>query len=388
MKTNQALKLSFAIFLIIIAFFITGLQTLVFHPPQRVQSCSTFLFEKRDTLLIGHNLDDYIDVPGLVVINPRNVSKHSISWNDLNSFFGKSEPKLHWISKYASMTYNTFGKEFIDGGLNETGLYVGEMTLFGTEYPKDEKLIRLYHHFWMQYLLDNYSTVQEVISSLSGIAPDGHCQWHFFLADRNGNAAVIEFLKGKLLIYTGESLPYKILCNDSYKSELEDLPNYQGFGGTKIADQKYEKEDPRFRWGLVMMKGYDSLTKIVNYGFSILKRLDMGNNKWSIIYDVKNLRMYFNTYKSRNIRFVDLRHFDVSGKSPAMVLDINRDLSGDVTTQFMPFSDEIQRQYVQESWNNIDAGFFGNLFFKPRMINRLSSYIKDFDGKQLVNPTR
>jgi choloylglycine hydrolase len=376
MRPFSTFKLSLA-FTITIIGIVFGSFTLADRTFKQKESCSTYLFEDRDTLLIGHNLDESIDMPGLVIVNPRNISKHSISWDDLNSFFGRSEPKLSWVSKYASMTYNTLGKEFIDGGMNETGFYVGEMNLLGTKYPTDKNLIRLYHHQWMQYLLDNCATVNEALSSLSSIAPEGPCRWHFFFADRNGNAAVVEYLDEKITVISGESLPYKILCNTTYTAELKYLSQFEGFGGNKKTDQRYDKEDPRFRWCSDMLKHYDHSTPMINYAFFILQRLWL-NNKWSIVYDLKHARMYFTTYKSRSIRFIDLKQFDTSGDSPAMVLDINRDFVGNVTSQFIPYNEDIQLQYVKQFLDNIDMGFFGNLFFKPKMARRLSLYIKDF----------
>lgn len=41
-------------------------------------SCSTFLLNNRNSLLVGHNLDDYIKVPGLVVINKRGIQKKTL----------------------------------------------------------------------------------------------------------------------------------------------------------------------------------------------------------------------------------------------------------------------------------------------------------------------
>lgn len=340
-------------------------------------SCASFLLTRGDTLLVGHNLDDYIETVGLVVINPRNISKRGISWDEMRKpFSGKS--KISWVSKYASVTYNIFGKEFPDGGMNETGFYVGEMTLFGTKYPKGKELSRLYHGQWIQYLLDNCGTVKEALASLSSVVPDGHCQWQFFFADRSGDAAVVEFIKGKTVILTGKDLPYKVITNFTYSAELEDLPNYQGFGGTRDPQKQYPNEDPRFRWCQLMLGSQDQKVPAVDYSFDILERMWMGNNKAAWVCDLKNLRMYFNTYKARNVRYVDLKSFDLSGKGPAMVLDFHTDLAGDVRGKLIPHSEEIQKKYVEMTWDNIKTGFLGDLLFKPRMKSCMVSMIRDF----------
>jgi penicillin V acylase-like amidase (Ntn superfamily) len=345
-------------------------------------SCSTFLLSNGNSLLIAHNLDDYIKVPGLVVVNKRGVQKENISWNDLKSITGKSSssPRQQWTSKYGSITYNTFGKEFIDGGMNETGFYVGEMTLIGTEYPKNDALPKIYHHQWMQYLLDNYSTVQEALESLPKLLIDGHCQWHFFIADRTAKAAVIEFLKGKTVIYKDKNLPFKVLCNKSYSRELDSLNLFIGFGGTRPVNFKDTIFDRRFVWANDMLSNphQKKPDSDVDYAFEILNQMDLGNNKWSIVYDMKELRMYFNTSTARQTRYVDFKSFDFSCKKPVVVLDINQSLKDDVSNKFITYSDSINYKFIKANWNEIDLGFFTNKFFKPMLIDRLSKYPRTF----------
>jgi len=116
---------------------ITGINCAGIAP----HSCSTFLLADDDNLFIGHNLDDNIDVPGMIVVNKRDKAKENVSWDELwpDPFWSRRSKtmgrKIHWRSRYGSVTYNTNGKEFIDGELNEAGLYVGEMNLLETQYP-------------------------------------------------------------------------------------------------------------------------------------------------------------------------------------------------------------------------------------------------------------
>ena len=72
-----------------------------FYRMQGNSSCSTFLINKNDTILVGHNLDDYIEVPGAVFINKRNVRKENISWTDFTCMCAKknSNPRIQWTSK-------------------------------------------------------------------------------------------------------------------------------------------------------------------------------------------------------------------------------------------------------------------------------------------------
>ena len=91
---------------------------------QAVFPCSTFMLKGEDYHIYGHNLDSGSPVPGLVVINKRNVTKESRTWKELTT--GKKDDSIsfHWTSKFGSVTFNPFGREFPDGGMNEAGLIV------------------------------------------------------------------------------------------------------------------------------------------------------------------------------------------------------------------------------------------------------------------------
>jgi penicillin V acylase-like amidase (Ntn superfamily) len=43
---------------------------------------------------------------------------------------------------------------------------------------------------------------------------------HYLFADASGDAAVIEFLDGKLVIYRGETLPVRALANSTYADSI------------------------------------------------------------------------------------------------------------------------------------------------------------------------
>ena len=142
-------------------------------------SCSTFMFRTDDAFLIGHNLDSGREVAGTIVINKRNVKKTGVSALELIVGIKPINPSIEWTSRYGSITFNAWGKEFIDGGINEAGLYIHEMTLLGTRFPEDDEVPRMFMMQWMQYQLDNYATVEEVLLNLSTIVLDGWT-WHFF----------------------------------------------------------------------------------------------------------------------------------------------------------------------------------------------------------------
>ncbi len=127
-------------------------------------ACSTFKLQKGNALLYGHNLNQPgINVPGQIFINKRGVFKIGRSLSEMVTKDGKNPSGLSWISRYGSVAFSTFGKDMPDGGLNEARLYIWEMSN-DTEYPKKPALPKLSQMNWMQYVLDSFSTTDEVVS--------------------------------------------------------------------------------------------------------------------------------------------------------------------------------------------------------------------------------
>ena len=117
-------------------------------------------------------------------------------------------------------------------GVNQAGLVVAEMWLDGTSYPAADSRPPIGELPWMQYQLDNCATVEEVIrtDAIVRISP-GSTPLHFLVADRTGDAAVIEFLSGSIVVHRGDALPVRVLTNNTYDDSLANLRQYVGFGG-------------------------------------------------------------------------------------------------------------------------------------------------------------
>jgi penicillin V acylase-like amidase (Ntn superfamily) len=333
-----------------------------------------------DAHYVGHNLDDYYSVEGMIVANRRGIAKESISWRALDPRCeaDAEAPKAHWVSRYGSVTGNTFGREFIDGGMNEAGLCISEMTLMGTAWPEDD-LPKIYHHLWMQYLLDNFDSVEDVVGSLDKLSISGHCQWHFFVADLRGSAAVIEFPDGKRTVYRGGTMPVKVLCNAAYASELEKMRGFRGYGGDQDLGMGNKEVDNRFVWAASLIDGYPASgsTDPVVYCFDILRELDCGPTQWSLVYGLTHGRMYFRTAHAQRIRYADVASFDLSCGSEVAALDIHRDLEGDVSHCFEPYSEDDNRAFIVKALEPVDTSSLGE-DFKPGLCDHLAEYAKGF----------
>jgi len=109
-------------------------------------SCSTFMLSRKNCLIVAHNLDQSFYTPGMIHVNRRGEKKRSVSCFDLQ-ITDKKPPILEWTAKYGSVTFSLLGRNLPDGGMNEAGLTVR----------------------WLQYQLDNYATVAEVLEHLQDI---------------------------------------------------------------------------------------------------------------------------------------------------------------------------------------------------------------------------
>ena len=116
-----------------------------------------------------------------------------------------------------------------------------------------------------------------------------------------GNVATIEFIDGKMIAHTGEELPVNALANDTYKNSMQYLEDFSGFGGTKDIPVSSAPLD-RFVNAAVALQEYSG-EDLINYSFNILERVKQkdSSTQWSIVYDLKNLEVYFKTRRILNL---------------------------------------------------------------------------------------
>jgi penicillin V acylase-like amidase (Ntn superfamily) len=351
------------------------------HPILQQIRCSTFLLRQPHTFLIGHNLDAPYPVPGVIACNPRNTPKRSISFFELVSGRKPPAPELLWTSRYGSITFNPMGCEFPDGGINEVGLYVQEMTLPGTRFPDNPHLPRMFMAQWIQYLLDTCQSVADVLASIDRVALDGW-EWHFFVADQSGRYAAIDFFDGQPHSYTDAAMPIPVLCNACYAEELAKLAAYEGFGG----QQSIQLNDIRFGRGRFVQAA--DLLRLAPRPASvadticILEQLERGSTQWSHLIDMSIARVYFRSAQARQLKYLDIPQLDFSAATPLHVLDFNREQAGDVTTVFSAYSAESNQQLVQEVIETADGdGGFTYLVEQhdetlPGLIQRIADYLR------------
>lgn len=308
-------------------------------------SCTTFLLSKNGQYVFGRNYD-WITDAGIVCTNLRGLSKTSVS------FEGKS---ITWVSTFGSITFNQYGKEFPMGGMNEKGLVVELMWLDGSVYPQPDDRPGMSVLQWVQFQLDNCSTIEEVIASdrKIRISPAGSPPLHYLVADGSGHAATIEFLNGKMVVHKGNNLPLAVLTNTDYATATSKVKQVNAMPVNERAAAFNDNSLQRFAQACSMVNKYqqrDISRPIVNYAFEILDKVSVeGFTKWSIVYDISNKKILFKTVRQaevKSVRFADM-NFDCSAK--AMSFDMNQPMKGNVVKLFHPFTDEMNYKIVHEA---------------------------------------
>lgn len=325
--------------------------------------CTTFVLKEGAQIVYGRNFDFNIG-DGFIVNNQRGISKYA--------FVGSETNLMTWTSKFGSITFNQFGKEFPYGGMNERGLVIAQMYLSQTKYPEIDNRKVISPLQWIQYQLDVSSSVEEVIASdtilrISNEVPVGI---HFLICDSKGKTATVEFIDGKMVYHIDKELPVPLLTNNTYDESISYLQQFDVLGGEKAIpwENIYDIEwtnDNTLAVNKVfataantMLKSQDSLD-LIDKAFDVLQRVTINNHtKWSTVFDVTNKLIYFKNESREEIVMLDFKDFNFESEQKSEILDIQAATSDSVMNQFVNYSLDINREYVLKAFIPlIESGF-------------------------------
>jgi hypothetical protein len=288
--------------------------------PQR--SCTSLFLSGADgTRVFGTNLD-YGFSRGRLYVNPRGVTKQG--WSH-----GTTGAVASWTSKYGNLTFNLAGYQLAWAGMNEAGLVISTMALSSTVNPPADSRPPLESGFWVQYVLDSCATVNEVRQTDTTVRMARTVD-HYLVSDRSGGCAVIEFLNGRMVCHMGQDLPICALTNNEYEQSVAawrtgkplEGDSLVRFGAAANRVQRYTAGNP------------------VQYAFSSLSAVKREWMAWSIVFDARSLETSFSTRDHPSRRSVSFSGLDFSATAQTRMLDIDGDLSGDVTGALVPYSHE------------------------------------------------
>lgn len=317
------------------------------------EACTIFSLTRNGSTVFGQNLDWDSDLPSMVLINKRGVSRKSIHWKGWYpaQVTDEREP-VYWTAKYGSVTFSYLGPGFIEGGMNEAGLVIDQANL-GAKYPPDDGNPAFSCSQWMQYQLDNFSTVREVVEHIGELRLDGE-GWHFLLCDRSGDACAIEYPDGRPLIYRGESLLYPVLTNTRYMQAVEALSHDRAFGGEADIASGTDSYG-RFVRVAALMKDYPQSKDCssVEYAFRMLDEVRVDDTQRSVVYDPTCSMVYWKTAGDDTSRCIDIGRLDLRAGTPIQMIPAGVDMPGPVNELLEEYDIERIRAVARELLLNI-----------------------------------
>ncbi len=316
-------------------------------------ACTTFLLDH----VVGKSYDWGMG-QGLVLVNKRGVAKQALPMK-------QGDKPARWVSKHASVTFNQYGREMPNGGMNDAGLVVEVMWLDSSEFPKGDDRPSVSELQWIQYQLDNFASVDEMVKAADKLRVSLiYGKVHYLACDKSTACAAFEHVGGKLVVVSGAALTVKALTNNTYADSIAyaakqtDIPR----GGGSLD-----------RFVRASRKAAQPAADAVAAAFSVLDSVHGSDSQWNIVYDPVRMRIHFRTLANKKIKSIDFSRFETSCSTAVKVLDIDADAEGDVTARFVPYTDDANRKLVERSVrdiaNKLPAGAVDQVVKYPAMLS-------------------
>lgn len=315
------------------------------------EACTRVVYQGKDnTVLTARSMDWKEDTRSNLWIFPRGMKR--------NGEIGKNP--LEWTSKYGSIVASAYDICSTDG-MNEKGLVANLLWLAESEYPQwDGKKPGLSIAAWVQYILDNFATVDEAVSYVekgtfevvSDMMPDGTrmATLHLSISDADGDNAIFEYIGGELKIHHDKS--YQVMTNSPVFDQQLALNDYwKNIGGTTFLPGTNRAADRFVRASFyinAIPKVADTRTAVARV-FSVIRNTsvplgittpnepNISSTRWRTVSDQKNKVYFFESTIQPNVFWVNLQDVDFSEKAPVKMLDLvsGKTYAGNTAEQFV-----------------------------------------------------
>ena len=340
--------------------------------PTELGACTGFFIGGLDGRLMAFSYDWPV-AGGRIFVNPNGLVKTAL--------VGEGLAPATWTAKFGSVTFNQYGREFPNGGMNRAGLAMHALWLEGTSYPKsDGPAIEALQ--WIQYCLDSYKTVGEVAESARTMAISSPASLHFFACDAGGSCAVIEFLDGAPVVRAGDELPLPVLTNSTYAGSIAALDRSLGYGGA-LAPSDQDESLQRF----VQTAGRLNTIRVgdpdmpLERAFAMLAEVGTSDeNQWRIAYDLRAKAVHFTVRGKAERGKLSLTALDFACREGAVrTLDLAGPIAGDAVAALTPYRPEDNLALVR-------ATFARTEFLQPFPEERLLGIANYPNGLQCAVP--
>ena len=318
-------------------------------------ACSSFVLKNGNNVLLGKNFDWTFD-KGYIIKNLKSTTKTAYCTHN-----GKA---ASWTSRYGSITFNQNGKDMPYGGMNEMGLVVEMLWLDETRFNISDDKTYLNELEWIQYQLDNFKGVDEVIAHIDDlkIYPIKG-KIHYILADVGGKSVIIEYLDGMPKIYEKEANSCQAITNKPVIFSEKYIDNIQGVPKNNTSEiYRYHRLESQIR-DLQGSNGF-----LEKDAFQLLEsvRIAKGDFKtvWSIVYNLENKSISFFSHSHQKTKKVYLNNIDFNQSSGSFNINQDKDLVLD--TKFSRLTEQANFKMVSAS--------LGHLAFDKELGKDLSSH--------------
>ena len=357
------------------------------------QACTRVMCVEDDRVITSRSMDWKKDIPTALWIFPRGMNRSG----------GIGTKSLTWTSKYGSVVSVGYDSVTADG-MNEKGLVANLLWLGEAKYGKSNKPSLSIGAF-AQYVLDNYKNVEDAVKGLKETSfqiksaslpknqitlPTGTpiptskdsfirlkkpltihlpTSMHLAISDASGDSAVVEFIKGEMVI--NHSKKYKVVTNSpTFEKQLAINSYWKEVGGNAMLPGTHRPADRFVRANFytnhpvkgIQAKLYNTdERRAVSKAFSIIREasvplgvsiplvtLPNGINKpfdivpasstiWRTIADQKALKYYFDGAVSPSTFWVDINKLNLNKDANVKKLDLldYPNYAGEVSGKFV-----------------------------------------------------
>ena len=290
-------------------------------------ACTSFLMADDKRPLMGKSYDWDLG-HGMMVVNQRGMNKVGMAVK-------ATDQQPTWTAQYGSITFNQYGREFPVGGINEAGLAIEVLWHFSAEYPEPDKRPSLNELQWIQYQLDNYASVKEMVAHANEIRIAGlYAKVHYLAVDKQNHSASFSYIDGKLAI----DEDVLAVTNTTLSESRRYLNTFTGFSGS-LPIPKGKGSLARFvitRSMLASGDRPDADSELIGFAFSILDAVKIpGYTKWQIVYDLASREIHFRTAVNQRLRRIRLAAINFS--CTELVLGFPIDSKKDVSDSLRRF---------------------------------------------------
>lgn len=318
----------------------TASVTLALVPSRSADACTTFLLPSSRTL--AKSYDWHLD-HGLLVVNKRGVTKSGF-------VLRPTDRPPTWTSRYGSVTLNQYGREFPNSGMNEAGLAVEVMVLDESDFPPASATPSLNETQWVQYQLDNFATVDEVVAAARSVRiANAVAPLHYLVCDRSGVCATLEYVAGILVVHDDETGAVPVLANDTYASSRAHLARYAGFGGSQAVPTGGMGSLTRFVRAADHVRRAPAGGDAVRYAFDGIAKVAGEATQWRVVYELANERIHFASRSAPTIKSVRTGDLDYGCESPVLSLSVATAQAGDATARLATYDASENRRVIVRS---------------------------------------